>query len=208
MESCKRWSLVHFRSPKIRVVPTHSRWVDDRQAEPIAYYYRPGGSNISSSSEDDTTSYICVQVYNSFSGVVPQKRWVYLVTLSASCTANRRTWACQAHLREKMDQLQRWSEANPCIPQHILTFCFQQVTYQIKRLISRWMEKWLEPICILETIVWNESYILILEEQYLAEQPLILPLPAGSRSPCHLWCPTGKIHPVSPAASQGNFTHC
>ena len=42
-------------------------------------------------------------------------------------------------------------------------------------------------------------------EEYLAEEPLILPLPAGSRSPCHLWCLAGRIGPISPVASYRKF---
>lgn len=132
---------------------------------------------------------------------------VFITTLSACCVASRRTWACQGRLLEKMDQLRRWFGSNSCIPQHILTICFKHALSQIKWHQS-WMKKYIYPhstdavICILGL----HFPIMYAGDEYLAEEPLILPLPAGSRSPCHLWCPEGRLGPVSPVASQGNFT--
>jgi len=130
MDSCNR-SLVHFRSLKIRVAHTHSRW--QRRRAHCLLLWTSSIKYIIFEWRWYNISYIWVEVHNSLSGVVARDQWVYLITLSASCIASRRTWACEARLRGKTDQLQRWSEANPCIPQHILTISFPQVTSQIKR---------------------------------------------------------------------------
>lgn len=73
-----------------------------------------------------------------------------------------------------------------------------------------------ESLIIVETkqIVpnrWNELEFWKLNDvhgrnqdsgMYLAKESPILPLLAGSRSPCHLWCLAGRTDPVSPAPSQ------